>query len=74
MDLMGGKSQDVELTSTALPSRGLYWVVFLVTWTPETTGPAGNTLAFRCHFSVLVALFGGMNAVLTPSILQLTRI
>jgi len=47
MDLMGGKSQDVELTSTALPSRGLYWVVFLVTWTPETTGPAGREFAVK---------------------------
>ena len=54
MDLMGGKSQDVELTSTALPSRGLYWVVFLVTWTPETTGPAGDIL----EFSVSLFCFG----------------
>lgn len=48
MDLMGGKSQDVELTSTALPARSTFWIVFMVTWTPETAGPAGKMYSMCC--------------------------
>lgn len=46
MDLMGGRSQDTDVTATALPSRGKYWIVFIGNWTPKVSGPAGEWFDF----------------------------
>ena len=45
LDLMGGKSRDVPVSATALPSRPQYWIIIIAQWQPKVTGPAGREVA-----------------------------
>lgn len=46
LDMMGGgKSQEVDISSMALPTRPNYWFIILCQWDPKVTGPEGREYA-----------------------------